>query len=735
MDEDNESEDQKEKVVDELSDELLDAALNFFRNKDYAGIAGVITGLSDANNDLYEKTFELVKGVFTKNEADEKKASNIIDHIFYLFAHHSNSVPSLDSNYISYASQFVPGTYPPSHESDVSNMMHEKVTKESLSRLTDFQLSNKIREVREQHKKLLSRGEKISKELVDNLSLLLEEKASRQGGNTTKKKVSDEDKNAREVLDVSTDVEKGKYKFWFVQPSSEEMSKTINIHVVCGSPFVEVLRRRYKKLYDLTEIQDVRPQDLMRGTPEAQYELQKEQKRQQDFVADFFDPKNISDQDICAYNIYNAFNTDQFPEVPRVREQANTLGTYFLKHGRLINRFNTEAKVHSLKIDGNIIGRFAVSFNKREKVSGRIISDSYEVVEYQAGRPVLYFYSIKGRSAMDGPTVKSINIAMRGLKMNLLTPVPAEMSDEKMLDKYKLQDQSSEDNVSDTVSPDEGAAETSVPEAGGLKTEAAPIETKLEPGPPVQPKKDVSGGGAASEASSPATAKSSADTSSDSAASSPAPTKAQPAKKVKVTSEEPKTATAETKSEPEPPVQPTTDVAGGTTAPEEVPAAASTAPAATDTPSDSAASSPAPAKAQPAKKVRVASEGPKTATAETKSEPEPQAKPAKDVPEESVGGSGNSEDVTLPANELRAQLIDGVKKKYSQSTLRYLLKQISEKEGKSVDEITKEIETTVPEAAELLGDKKLNVGIIKERAKKLKESMDGDDNKADDKAS
>ena len=279
MDEDNESEDQKEKVVDELSDELLDAALNFFRNKDYAGIAGVITGLSDANNDLYEKTFELVKGVFTKNEADEKKASNIIDHIFYLFAHHSNSVPSLDSNYISYASQFVPGTYPPSHESDVSNMMHEKVTKESLSRLTDFQLSNKIREVREQHKKLLSRGEKISKELVDNLSLLLEEKASRQGGNTTKKKVSDEDKNAREVLDVSTDVEKGKYKFWFVQPSSEEMSKTINIHVVCGSPFVEVLRRRYKKLYDLTEIQDVRPQDLMRGTPEAQYELQKEQKR------------------------------------------------------------------------------------------------------------------------------------------------------------------------------------------------------------------------------------------------------------------------------------------------------------------------------------------------------------------------------------------------------------------------------------------------------------------------
>lgn len=337
--EDNNAENQKEKVVDELSDELsdelLDAALNFFKNKDYAGIAGVITGLSDSSNDLYEKTFELVKGIFEKNEADEKRAATIIDHVFYLFAHHSNSVPSLDSNYISYASQFAPGTYPPSHESDVNNMMHEKVTKESLSRLTDFQLSNKIREVREQHKKLLSRGEQISKELIDNLSLLLEEKASRQGGSTTKKKVSDEDKNAKEVLGVSTNVEKGKYKFWFIQPTSDEMSKTINIHVVCGSPFIEVLRRRYKKLYGLKEIQDVRPQDLLRGTLEAQYELQKEHKRQQEFVADYFDPKGISDQDICAYNIYSTFNTDQFPEVPRVREQANTLGTYFLKHDPL----------------------------------------------------------------------------------------------------------------------------------------------------------------------------------------------------------------------------------------------------------------------------------------------------------------------------------------------------------------------------------------------------------------
>ncbi len=718
MDEDNDAEDKKEKVVDELSDELLDAALNSFRNEDYAGIAGVITGLSDANNDLYEKTFELVKGIFTKNEADEKKASTVIDHIFYLFAHHSNSAPSLDSNYISYASQFAPGTYPPSHESDVSNMMHEKVTKESLSRLTDFQLSNKIREVREQHKKLLSRGEKISKELIDNLSLLLEEKASRQGGNTTKKKVSDKDKNASEVLGVSTDVEKGKYKFWFVQPSNEEMSKTINIHVVCGSPFIEVLRRRYKKLYRLTEIQEVRPQELTRGTPEAQYELQKEQKRQQDFVAGFFDPKNISDQDICAYNIYNAFNTDQFPEVPRVREQANTLGTYFLKHGRLINRFNTEEKVHSLKIDGNIIGRFAVSFNKRKKVSGRIINDSYEIVEYQAGKPVLYFYSIKGRSAMDQETVKSINVAMRGLKMNLLTPVPAEISDEKMLDKYKIQNQSSEDNVSEVVSPDQDSTEVPAPEVESIPAKAAVVagEKAVEPtttsaapeeGPAAAPT-STTDKAVAPDTTAAAIADSAAPDTTESAtadsAVSPAPAEAKAVKKVKAA------VVAGEKA-----VEPTTTPA----APEEAPAAAPTsttdkavAPDTTASITADSAVSPAPAEAKAVKKAK-----------------------ATVVPEAPVENTNNSEDATLSANELRAQLIEGIKKKYSQSTLQYLLKQISEKEDKSTDEIKKEIVASVPEAAEVLGDTKLNVGIIKERAKKLKESMGKDDKKADDKTS
>jgi hypothetical protein len=453
------------KVSDELPEDSLNVALSCLQEKNYDGIVQTITGISDSNDDLFEKTVDLVRGIFTKNELDQSKAAIVIKHIFYIVVHNSNNIAALDSNFVSYASQFAPGTYPPEQDSDINHMMHEQITKESLSRLTDFQLTNKISEVRERHKKLLSRGEKISKELVDNLNLLLEEKASRQSSGSSKKKITEDKKNAVESFDVSTNVEKGKYRFWFVQPSVDEISKTINIHVVCGSPIIEVLRKRYKKLYSLEEVQDIRPQDLVRGSPEAQYELKKELKRQEDFIIGYVDPRLVSDQDICAFSIYSAFNTDQFPEVPRFREQANTLGTYFMKHGRLINRFNPDKKFHSLKIEGNIIGRFAVSFNKREKVSGRIINDSYEVVEYQNGRPVLYFYSTKGRSALDQETINSINIGMRGDNMNLLTPIPAQISDDQTLDKYKLKDGDSEIDGMSVSMP--GAAEDISPVISG----------------------------------------------------------------------------------------------------------------------------------------------------------------------------------------------------------------------------------------------------------------------------
>ncbi len=281
---DEDDEGTKPTLNDEMPQDSLIFALNSLKDKNYSGVVEAITGISEEDNDFYEKTHDLVSGIFQKNEINDKKASVVINNIYYLFVHHSDNISALDSNYISYASQFSPGTYPPEHESEISSMMHEKVTKESLARLTDMQLMNKIREIREKHKNLLARGEKISNELVENLNLLLEERTSRQGGVISKKQISDKNKDSQEVLGVSTDIEKGKYCFWFIQPTTEEVSKIINIHVVCGSPMIEVLRKRYKKFYSLTEIQEIKQQDLLRGSPEVQYELKKELKKQEDFV-------------------------------------------------------------------------------------------------------------------------------------------------------------------------------------------------------------------------------------------------------------------------------------------------------------------------------------------------------------------------------------------------------------------------------------------------------------------
>lgn len=632
---DDENEDNSNpKIEDELSEDSLGIALNCLKEKNYKGIVESITGINDESKDGFEKTLDLIKGIFEKNTVDEKKASMVIKHVYYLFAHHSSNIAALDSNYVSYASQFSPGTYPPEQASGVDNMLHEKVTKESLLRLNDFQLSNKIREVREKHKKLLSRGEKISKELVENLNLLLEENASRQGGGVTKKKLSDEDKNSQEELGVSSSAEKGKYKFWFIQPTEDEIIQTINIHVVCGSPMIDVLRKRYKKQYSLKEITDIRPQEMLRSSAEEQYELKKEKKRQEDFVSAFFDPKNISDQDICAYSIYSAMNTDQYPEVPRVREQANTLGVYFLKHGRLLDRFDTDKRIHSLTVDGNIIGRFSVACNKREKVSGRIIQDSYEIIEYHNGRPVLYFYSSRGRSALDQKTLNNIVVAMRGVKMNLLTPVPAEISDDKALDKYKAQNNKSDE---DSIATEENQEDTNLEVEQGAEASIVEPEAEVE--------------------------------------------ESQVAEEEPVSEEVPAEPIEEVEQE-----EPVEEIA-------------------------------------PEEQVEAPKKAPKSKKKVDKVETKPQI--SIEVQEKTVSAKKKGpEDVDLSSAQLRTQLINGIKRKYSQSTLNYLLDQIAEKEGKTSDDVKNEIIASMPEANQIFDRKKLNVGIIKERAKKIKESMD-----------
>ncbi|NRA73642.1 MAG: hypothetical protein HRU36_02720 [Rickettsiales bacterium] len=388
--------------------DLTEKIMKAIESSDFDSATVSITGITDENDDRYDNVLGSIVKLFSREIVSKEKTPQIISQIIAIYDQNKDSPEQLQKKLDNLLSSF----------GLVTGKISEDQELVELSSWTDMQLKEKITEIQQKQQELLSSGRSLNPKIGQQLNKLSEEYNKRLGYKGKKITSADTEEKNQTIKEKPTGANS-----WFVVPSEKELETNIKTHVICGSPIMKVLRDRYQNEYKVKKITDINLDDLANLSADEAYEMKRESSKQKDFVSNYLEPTLVVDQDICAYEIASEFMTDQYtkPELVRIDEETSC---YIFKSGYLKDSFNTNTTQHTFSVEGNIIGRFAICLNRKEPDSGRFISDSYDIVEFQDGHPCLYFYSSKGVSALSHKMIEAIKLTTRNTNFDLRIPDP-----------------------------------------------------------------------------------------------------------------------------------------------------------------------------------------------------------------------------------------------------------------------------------------------------------------------
>lgn len=323
-------------------------------------------------------------------------------------------------------------------KSTLDNLNHSKNSEKSkpgavfvneakIKKLTNLQLKRNIESAKINQQEILQEGQKPDEKLAKKLSFMLQEKNIRENPNQTKGIRFSDHVGKLERPEGANN--------WFVLPSAADLETKEDVSVVIGSPSIDVLRERYVELYNIDQIQQISQEDLKNMSAEKQYAAQREISRQIEFTQNYRQPDTISDQDIFVSQVASKFLIDKHVSVPYVKDPKNTsIKSYIFPDGQINIEYNFEKKTHYIDTEGHIAGRTSIAI-KRRTDSGRIIDDSYSIVEFEDGEPIFYTHSTKGTTSIG--SINAIKRAVESKKMDLSEPKMASILSSERTEEVK----------------------------------------------------------------------------------------------------------------------------------------------------------------------------------------------------------------------------------------------------------------------------------------------------------
>jgi hypothetical protein len=368
-----------------------------------------ITDIMNEDDELYEAVLGCLVNLFSRGDVDEKKISGTVTQITAIYDQNKGDPSQLEEKLNLLLSK----------AGVMQGKIHVDQELGDLSSWTDKQLADRLNKLKKEQQTLLSSGNILDPKAGEHLNQLLAEQSKRLGFKG--KNISTDDESGKE--EGSGERPEGADS-WFVTPTEEELNSTITTRVVCGSPIITILRERYKQEYKIKKILDVNPNAMGNLSGDEAYEIKRELSKQRDFVNNYSDPALVLDQDMCAYSIASEFLTDKYakPSLVRIDDE---LSCHLFKSGALKDFFSNNSKLHDFSMEGSVVGRFAICLNRKEPTSGRFISDAYDILEFQDGRPYLYFCSTKGVSSLSRSVMKEIKLTLKNISCDLHIPDPA----------------------------------------------------------------------------------------------------------------------------------------------------------------------------------------------------------------------------------------------------------------------------------------------------------------------
>ena len=448
--------------------DFLQKTVEYIQASEFGNATASITGSEDENDASYDSVLGCLVKLFSKEVVPKEKIPEIVKQVATIYDQNADNPAQLNKKFDVLLSSF--------------GIMSDNITEDQelvgLSSWTDMQLKEKISEFKRKQQDFLNTEGSLNSQIGQQLNKLLEEHGKRLGYKG--KKIDAGDVNIDEDQEANKKPEGA--DSWFVVPSKIELEKGIKTHVICGSPMIKVFRDRYRIEHKLKKIVDVDLSKLESLSGDEAYKMKRELSRQKDFVTNYSDPTLVLDQDICAYEIASEFLTDKYSKPALIRIDDD-LSYYTFKSGYLKDSFNSSSIYHVFSMEGNVIGRFAICLNRKEPKSGRFISDSYDIIEFQDGRPCLYFYSSKGVSSLSDKMVADIKLAIRNVNFDLRIPDPSVVG--KTMTKEELEAFIKDHRGNKTVSESKDKKDIS---QGGKKMTENEDKSKLDTGEKEQAK-------------------------------------------------------------------------------------------------------------------------------------------------------------------------------------------------------------------------------------------------------